>query len=105
MRHLISNPLLVLFIEMIDDVIENISEKEIQVLKSVYFEEFSHHENGPLHCQHWVVSDAYQFHRSMADFKQFFCTNCHEMWPTTLGFCKQCKDDRIMFSENNCYEI
>lgn len=42
-----------------------------------------------------------KFNLEMDEIKQFYCVNCHELWPSKLNYCLQCKIDNIKYSRAN----
>ncbi len=38
------------------------------------------------------------YHEKIDQLEQFYCTNCHELWPSTIKFCSQCRKDKLTFS-------
>jgi hypothetical protein len=75
--------------------------EQSEVSKAQYVLDFNAEKNGPLHKQSWVIKQAEKFHKDMESFKQFFCTNCLELWPSNLCNCKQCKSNKNLFSAIN----
>ncbi|RNA27124.1 ATP-dependent DNA helicase PIF1, partial [Brachionus plicatilis] len=69
--------------------------------KELYLKEFDSSKNGPLHEQQWAKKEFQNYYNNMDKLNQFYCNNCHELWPTTLSYCKQCKDDSIKYSREN----
>ena len=72
-----------------------------QLDKKTYLKEFNARINGPLHEQEWAKIEALTFHTNISKLKQFFCTNCNELWPSTINYCKSCKVDKLLFSKEN----
>ncbi|RNA34788.1 ATP-dependent DNA helicase PIF1 [Brachionus plicatilis] len=69
--------------------------------KEKYIKEFDSSKNGPLHEQDWVQNEFDKYYQNIDELKQFYCTNCHELWPTKTNYCQQCKDDKIKYSKEN----
>ena len=63
--------------------------------------EFDAEKNGPLHQQKWAIDEMKKFNDYMYTYNQYFCLNCHEMWPSTLSKCIQCSKDGLKFSKVN----
>ena len=40
-----------------------------------------------------------EYHEKIGQLEQFYCTNCHELWPSTIKFCSQCRKDKLTFSK------
>ncbi|CAF1045128.1 unnamed protein product [Brachionus calyciflorus] len=66
-----------------------------------YLKEFNCHANGPLHEQKWAKEKMKNFNIGMDEIKQYYCDNCHELWPSKLNYCLQCKIDKIKYSKAN----
>ncbi len=64
-----------------------------------YLKTFNEEISGPLHEQAWVQDEFSRFNDQMDSLKQFFCSNCHELWPTSEPECKQCKISPIRYSK------
>ena len=60
--------------------------------------EFSASKNGPLHEQAWLKDDLKMFVDNIYKIDQFFCSNCHELWPSLTKRCIQCLKDPILLS-------
>lgn len=69
--------------------------------KEEYLKEFNSKKNGPLHEQLWVKEKVKKFHEKIDQLKQFYCTNCQEMWPSFINYCKECQKDQLKFSKEN----
>ena len=79
--------------------LNTIEDNNNQIQKNNYLKEFDSAKNGPLHEQTWAKKDIKKFRNNMNELKQFYCYNCHEMWPSRINLCKQCKLDPIKFSK------
>ncbi len=67
--------------------------------KSTYLKEFNSTKNGPLDKQPWVIKEMKNFHLQINKLKQFYCSNCCEMWPTTTNRCDQCRVNKIKYTK------
>ncbi|RNA16317.1 ATP-dependent DNA helicase PIF1 [Brachionus plicatilis] len=72
----------------------------LQQQQKNYLNEFNSKKNG-LHQQNWVNEKLKKFHNEMDDLKQFFCENCHELWPSKINHCTQCSIDNVKYSKLN----
>lgn len=61
--------------------------------------EFDSSKNGDMHKEPWIDAEIKKFYDAIYSLKQHYCENCHELWPDTVDYCKQCKKDPIMFSK------
>ena len=67
--------------------------------KESYLKEFNSSKNGALHDQSWVNKEMKKFVDNIYNINPFYCTNCHERWPSTVNCCVQCRKDKILFSD------
>jgi hypothetical protein len=42
-----------------------------------------------------------EFHNKLAKMKNFYCTNCGEMWPTNTEICQTCRKNEKLFTVEN----
>ena len=69
--------------------------------KKIFLKEFNSRLNGELADQDWVEPEMTKFHEKMSKLKQFYCENCHELWPQEKNICLQCKKNKTTFSLAN----
>ncbi len=55
----------------------------------------------PLHSQPSVIISEKKYHDRISQLLQFFCINCHELWPSYVQKCHQCQIDSIKYSIAN----
>ena len=72
-----------------------------KVPKKEYLKKFNSLLNGELHEQDWVGEELKQFHATIDSLKQFYCSNCNELWPNIKEQCLTCKKDVKKFSIEN----
>jgi hypothetical protein len=66
--------------------------------KQDYLKEFNSVLNGPIHTQEWVTEALKKYHEKMATLKPFYCSNCHERWPSYTTICTHCKTNPLLYS-------
>ena len=71
------------------------------VSKSEYLKQFNSKLNGDLHEQSWVQKAKKDYLNKLSQLKQHFCSNCHELWPSLVDYCKNCSKNNIKFSKRN----
>jgi hypothetical protein len=77
-----------------------------QLNKNEYLNQFNSNKYGSLHDQTWTKNIIKEYHKGISELNQFYCSNCHEMWPTSsnlqqMELCSNCKKDRIIYSNEN----
>ncbi len=55
----------------------------------------------PFHSQPMVLIGEQQYYNKISQLLKFYCTNCHELWPSYIQKCKQCDVDNIKYSRAN----